>query len=155
MKNILALLILASVLFADVGPAPVAPDITVVFLKDGNGYAGNISLEYICDEKGQLASWGNTSAFSCTNGICRNDGWSFYKLSRCYYPKYGHFEYAINGETKRSGTVAFEKEGNYRVTIDATTGSVKETIYSSTLCPVSLIMLALPLLFITRKGAWN
>lgn len=63
MKKLVLLLIifcaLAALVFADIGPAPKAPKITVFLVKNGAAYEGDISLKYVCDEKGQLSSWGS------------------------------------------------------------------------------------------------
>lgn len=165
MKDILALLVLASVLFADIGPPPAAPDITVMLIKGGQNYTGPMTLIYHCEapEMG-----GNDSpvadremGLDCGNGVCRSNGW-FYKFNPCYYSQGGYFTYNTTGSDaliKVNGNVTFPSGGKYDFTIDMDSGSIKPSRGDGNppACPLPALFLPalLGLALFAGKGAWN
>jgi hypothetical protein len=145
-------LVLASFLFADVGPAPPKPNIEVGFVKDGSPYSGPVTLIYHCNEADESSSpvGQREVTFSCNKGTCRNDEW-FYKFNPCYYPKDGYFKYKIGeGEFKQSANKNFNESGTYSTTIDADKGDF--TISSKSSCNTGLVLalVAAGALFVRR-----
>ncbi len=154
---ILGFALLAAGLFADVGPTPPKPDITVSFSYRGSPYAAVEPVVYHCiaDEQA-LRNWGSTAAFACKNGACSNNEWNFYKLSPCFYPKSGYFTYMFNGTQMRSEGMNFNQGGSYDIRINAPTGEMASRSWSSGACaPAALLPAVLAALFLARNGKWN
>lgn len=159
MKKLAVFLIavLFAVAFADVGPAPPKPDVTVTFIEKGQPYAGIGSVVYHCIADAQaMENWGSEANFTCAGGVCRNDEWQFYKLSPCFYPENGYFTYSFGGKEMRSEGMGFNQSGSYSMEIVASTGELASRSWSSGACaPAAVLALAAAGLFISRKGAWN
>jgi hypothetical protein len=158
MRYAVAFLMLFALVCADVGPAPPAPEITLVFLENGTPYGGQVQASYNCTEPGESDSpvGGRTARFACDAGVCTNGGW-FYKFNPCYYPKLGHIEYEYGGKAGygSTGNLAFEDGIPYRVEIDLDTGAVRKITSNPGICPLSLGAVALVLALYAGRRAWN
>ena len=139
-KYVAALFLLFSFALADVGPSPPKPEITVTFLINGSTYAGPVELAYVCAEQGSGSSPVDTreTAFTCENGVCRNEMW-FYKFNPCYYPKSGYFRYSFAGGANHTTLTAFafDAAGTYTVELNVDSGTGK-TATSTGMCPTSV-----------------
>lgn len=157
MKYALLLLLLCSAAFADVGPGPAKPDITVTFTKGGAPYSGDATLVFHCLENvsGSGAVGENEVAFTCSSGVCRNENW-FYKFNPCFHPSRGYFMYATGGDALvRSSEVSFE-QGGWNVVIDADTGEASQSLEQRFTCPFPLMVLASLSILAFRAGSvWN
>ncbi|MFH1221724.1 MAG: hypothetical protein V1492_01430 [Candidatus Micrarchaeota archaeon] len=141
--TILVLLILvASVAFADVGPAPEKPEITVTFLKGEKSYISEISLVYHCLAPNEAASpvGDRNATFSCSKGVCKNSQW-YYKFNPCFYPEDGYFIYTVGGvENRVNGSGRFNATGEYNVIVNMDNNEITSTTHVN--CGPSLVLLA-------------
>ena len=90
MRLLLFLLaLMVSLSFADIGPGPDAPAITVTFTKGGEVYTAPISAVWHCNapvigndtESGAVGQ--RNVDLSCQMGVCKNQYW-YYKLNPCF-----------------------------------------------------------------------
>jgi len=120
------LLLLLNISFADVGPSPDAPSITLRVLENGEPYAGHVEVRYICtkelppDVEPDDDLFGIYMPLECEDGVCTNPVW-FYKLNECFYSS-GVFEMKDGGGTKSSIEVDLTSPGNYEFSFDVETG---------------------------------
>ena len=152
MRIVFCLLLLCALAFADVGPGPAKPDITVTFTKGGAPYSGDTILVFHCLENvsGSGAVGENEVAFTCSSGVCRNENW-FYKFNPCFHPEKGYFMYAAGGDALvRSSEVSFSESGR-DIVINADDGTISKG-HNISLCPGSFILLAALSLLALR---WN
>ena len=100
---IAALLLLAPLAFADIGPGPVAPSIQVNLVENGQPYDGPMMLTFICSAPDASDSpvGQREMEFACERKVCTNGNW-FYKFNPCFYPENGKFRYIL---TKMEGPV--------------------------------------------------
>jgi len=143
MRFIFLLLVLCAVAFADVGPGPAKPDITVTFTKGGVPYGTDATLVFHCLENvsGEGAVGEDEITFTCSAGVCRDDYW-FYKFNPCFNANRGYFTYALEGDAlKNSSEFAFTETGR-DIVINADDGAVSKG-QNLFLCPGSFILLAL------------
>lgn len=157
----MAFLVFSSLVFADVGPSPSAPDITVTFTRGGEAYTGPITLTYHCyadvigDDTGSPMA-DREVEFSCASGVCTNEQW-FYKLNPCFFPDSGYFEYGIEGTYYvTAGDISFG-ESAYNIVINADTGETATTTSAiSTDCwPIFVIMIVAGFVLLVRNKIWN
>ncbi|MBI5228242.1 hypothetical protein HY988_06645 [Candidatus Micrarchaeota archaeon] len=114
---LLLVLLMASFVFADVGPPPPEPNIKVIFLKDQDYYQGNISLSYVCTLAPGPGPTGEREVnFTCSKGVCTNDYW-YYKFNPCYYPTRGRFAFTLDDGQKRFGPESGFTQGTWIVNI--------------------------------------
>lgn len=143
-KQLFILMILAFSLFADAGPSPAKPDITVTFIKGEDTFgvdASDTNLTFVCQEpNGQDSPVDKHEvAFECATN-CKNTQW-FYKLNPCYYPKAGYFRYIKqDGTQMQTQELSFNESRTYDVKIAIDSGAVKVESQPS-LCPFSLLVL--------------
>lgn len=160
MKRVVLLLMVFGFLFADIGPAPEMPHITVNLMADGQPYSGYFELSYFCTESTVEAEGSNAFDeryidFACTEGTCVNTEW-YYKLNPCFSGANGHFIYEYLGEGMNSDPVSFEQEKTYELYLDLPTGAVTEADdgngdhENGALCSAFILFLLLPLLGISK-----
>ncbi|MFA5076926.1 MAG: hypothetical protein WC488_00690 [Candidatus Micrarchaeia archaeon] len=142
---LLALLLLGTVLFADAGPSPPKPQITVNIEKAGAPYAGALDMVFVCAAEGASNSpvGEREINMTCSSGRCTNDDW-FYKLNPCYYPDIGYFIYRLPGESNYSlpkTVFSFNESMVYEVKLDVETGN-SSVAAKGAACPLSLAILA-------------
>ncbi len=143
-----ALFALFCLAFADVGPSPAPPSITVNFIKGGAPYTGNVQLAYNCtfQNDGDASSpvGQRVVNFACNGGTCTNGGGWFYKFNPCFYPPEGRFQYALDGVSGygSTGNMAFNESLLYKVEVDLDGGSVKKTTTRPGLCPLAFVTFA-------------
>lgn len=107
-------LIFSSIVFADIGPSPDPPEITVMFIEQDAPYLGSMELRYRCNippdaDNGPMGD--REVDFSCNNGVCKNAGW-FYKLNPCFDNNQGYLAYKKPGETEYQKTDILAFSGN-------------------------------------------
>ncbi|MFN7991491.1 MAG: hypothetical protein U0R44_05015 [Candidatus Micrarchaeia archaeon] len=124
----LTMLLAASAVFADVGPAPAAPAV-VVHLENGGKPETSISeITYHClgsdsDDEGAVTK--RLALLSCSGGDCTNSGEWFYKFNPCFKFPGGHFTYKYGSQLIRSVDFNFSGEfKNYELTVDAPSGQI-------------------------------
>lgn len=163
MKKFLIGLLLFAAVFADLGPGPSPPDITLNLIKAGSPYTGNVTVTFLCKGANSSEPRGAVEPYnvelSCTKGKCVAGNW-YYKFNPCFYGN-GSFEIESEGRKVVTDEVSFEKEGGtYDFTVDVETGNINETgnMNSSSYsqipnCPSSFILLSIPALaaFFARK----
>ena len=148
---------LASVAFADVGPGPAKPDITVRFMKGDEPYVGEVTAMFRCWDTTEESEgiMGETDVkLSCNAGVCNNEQW-FYKFNPCFYPETGEIIYEVGGNGYTTGgVVSFPNPNKYEVTLDVDSGEalVNEMDLENGLgCPLPMFALgSLALLAIVR-----
>ncbi|MEM3364237.1 MAG: hypothetical protein QXS93_01875 [Candidatus Micrarchaeia archaeon] len=148
---VVALAILG-IVFADIGPSPQAPEISVSLLKGGVSYSGEAVVEFVCLDAGPADDspvGERVIQLRCNKGSCTNEMW-FYKLNPCYTPGKGKFRYKLEGwdEYKETGLFDFSKPGKYIIMLDAETGNYSKSWSSGScqgiiafLCAVGLLAL--------------
>ena len=125
------LLLLASPLaFADVGPSPERPTITVDILENGQTYDGPMMLTFICSAPDASDSpvGQREMEFTCERKVCTNGAW-FYKFNPCFYPVNGTFRYILTkmeGPVIASGNASFPASGDYALVLDVGTNVLSE-----------------------------
>jgi hypothetical protein len=134
MKAMMVFLMLAAcpLAFADIGPGPETPEITVTFTKDGDVYTGPLSVMWRCNEPaiGNDTESGAVGQrivhLSCQMGVCTNENW-FYKFNPCFGADDGHIRYktADQADYSSTGTLSFGPYGG-SLTIDIDTGQVSD-----------------------------
>lgn len=127
MRAIVFVLVLAlfGMAYADVGPSPAAPSITLRVLENGEPYTGYVEVTYICSEElppdvePDDDLFGIYMPLECEDGVCTNYDW-YYKLNDCFYSS-GVFEMKNGGETKSSIEVDLTSPGDYEFSFDVET----------------------------------
>lgn len=162
MKKLLILLLVLPLMFADFGPAPPAPRVTVKLYGPGiEGatpipYGGEMNVTYYCNasmlnlSSDLIHNWGYRVNFICANWECHNDGWGIYKFSPCYYPEHGYFNYSINGLEMTSQDLGFADGNNYDVKVDMYTGKILSDEKSQPICPFFALIIGLVVLAYIR-----
>lgn len=140
------LILLVSLSFADVGPGPTRPDITVRFVQNGEPFAGEMDAMFRCwhgNASGEGIMDQTDVDLVCENGICKPEGW-FYKFNPCFYPEQGEVIFSPSeGVIKTTGGVVSFPEGKtYNVEIDVDSAETV-TEESGPACPTALIMFSL------------
>lgn len=146
---IISLLILnfVGMVYADVGPSPEPPKVTVN-LVSGNAPATDINeIVYHCygeSNSSDSVVSDRLVALPCNNGICKNsDSW-FYKLNPCFSFPYGYFSYQLNGIEKQTEIFNIsEGQSTYDMTFDVQTGELKSSTYTSGFCIAGFVLLGL------------
>ncbi|MBN2478330.1 hypothetical protein JXB01_03510 [Candidatus Micrarchaeota archaeon] len=144
-KKFLILLFVIPLLFADIGPSPPSPEISVLLELEGNPFTEDIPLEYHCSQNHEVSGsiiGQRTVPFSCSEGACTSEGW-FYKLNPCFEDNAGYFTYIYNNKTYTTEPFGVSSGGVYEFTIDVSTGSF--TKKSSLVCPFALAVVLLAL----------
>lgn len=136
MRFLVMLLLAASVVFADVGPAPDPPKVVVHMVKDGQPETSIESITYKCVIPyggGAMMNEPRPVEFHCDGGTCTNDGsdW-FYKFDPCFSFPRGEFTYSYNGKQMVSERFEFSDSfDKYELTIDAPSGHIDSKLGSS------------------------
>lgn len=140
---LVAVLALAATCFADAGPGPTQPDITVRFTKNGAPYTGEARAIFHCGEaplEGTSPMAPREMELACSDGICKNDRW-FYKFNPCFYAKSGSINYVLGGgdafQTTDDG-IGFPEGKAYEITIESEDGRYKAN-ESAKLCPLAIL----------------
>ncbi len=149
--HLLIICFLASVIFADVGPGPSAPEVKLNLLENGKPYTGEATANYLCS----LATTRGPPTGSvepgdvqleCANGVCTSSGW-YYKFNPCFYSK-GKFEITAKGKTVITPEVSVENGGPYSFDVDIATGAIANQGPQSCL---GAILFAIPFLAIIAR----
>ena len=131
MKKLIFLLLVFGLLFADIGPVPEDPDITIYSIYNGELSPNYFELEYFCTEptgnEGSSPVDDRYITFSCTEGDCFNQYW-FYKLNPCFSGADGYFIYQYEGEETHSETVSFNSGQSYTLYLEVTTGELSDQL---------------------------
>ncbi|MDD5337214.1 MAG: hypothetical protein PHS02_01905 [Candidatus ainarchaeum sp.] len=143
-KLALLIIILAgAVIFADAGPSPPKPSITVNLFRSGAPYTGQAELMFVCAlENASDSPIGQREInMTCSNGKCTNQEW-FYKFNPCYYPDVGYFTYRLPGENYSipKNVFSFNESVVYEVKLDVGTGDSSVAV-KGPVCPLSLAIL--------------
>jgi len=154
---IAALLLLAPLAFADIGPGPVAPSIQVNLVENGQPYDGPMMLTFICSAPDASDSpvGQREMEFACERKVCTNGNW-FYKFNPCFYPENGKFRYILTkmeGPVIASGSASFPASGDYALVLDVGTnmlsqgnGPLPEPPVPPSPCPAAVLLLPLVVL---------
>jgi hypothetical protein len=126
---ILSLLIMA-LAFAD-APPPMQPSVHISLANNGQPYAGEAKLTYLCSLAGNhtITNLSDTKpgniAINCSNGICAASEWfEWYSYSNpCFYST-GMFMVQAENGTLTSQEISLEKGGYYKFTLDIATGAL-------------------------------
>lgn len=154
MRSMLIFLIslsLFSFVWADIGPSPTSPSITV-FL-NGSSASQIKEIVYNCNVSKRDSSTNimdiRTVKFNCTNNVCQNTNW-FYKLNPCFSSA-GFFSYNINGKTMKTKQMNFSSGKRYDIYLNTDSGKthIQRPGTSSTLC---MIVFVIPILLGTFIG---
>jgi len=126
--------------FADVGPAPPAPQVTVYIVQNGQPETSVTSITYNClgaETQKTGAVEPTPMTLDCSNGTCTNSNW-YYKLNPCYYFPWGHFSYEFNGKTIKTENMSFDEMYKfYTIVIDAPSGDIRSRLGSNAPLPSS------------------
>jgi hypothetical protein len=120
---ILGLIFLISFTYADVGPGPTKPDITIWMQENGSTHTEIDQITYHCngtDNRGTGAVEISAIDFTCVKGACKNNNW-YYKFNPCFYSS-GYIGYTVNGESKKSEWIDFSEAKQYTYNLDVVTG---------------------------------
>lgn len=151
MKKYLILMLLASLLFADISP-PSAPDVIVTITKNNKLYTENIELEYDCNIHGDNASaYKIDLGFKCNEGVCKNYGWT-YMFIRCPNSE-GYFRYSLDDgktSTEISEPIGFNDSGTYNIALDLDEG-IQSVEYNQACLPLFLIFGFMATVFAKKK----
>jgi len=127
---ILILCILASVIFADVGPGPEPVVIKLNLLENGKPYIGDANATYLCSlatergsPKGSVKP--GDIEMECFEGKCNTAGW-YYKFNPCFHSK-GNFSVTAKGKTVVSPEISVEDKTYYNFNFDLDTNQITET----------------------------
>ncbi|MBU0532047.1 hypothetical protein KKB44_00990 [Candidatus Micrarchaeota archaeon] len=121
MRSPVIFLLLGTLVFADIGPSPSQPPLTVIFTQNSQVYDGPITLLYHCSLPVLPNSGGPMSDrevnMSCSQGVCTNDFW-FYKFNPCFDNGEGYFSYQTSNQQFRSTNPISFNDSGALVTID-------------------------------------
>ena len=112
--------------FADVGPGPDPPQITVNLVANHQPYTGSATATFLCSDVNSSDNAITSPVaphnveLSCANGKCVNDGW-YYKFNPCFYSK-GKISVQAEGKTTVSPEYSFESPGSYILYADVAGG---------------------------------
>jgi len=140
---LVAVLTLAAICFADAGPGPPQPEITVKFTKNGAPYTEEARAIFHCGEvplEGTSPMAPRDMELTCSDGICKNERW-FYKFNPCFYAKNGSIKYILGGGDAFQTTdenIGFPEGKAYEITIGSENGGY-QTNESAKLCPLSIL----------------
>ena len=116
---------LASFCFADIGPSPTPPGVTVYLVKDGAPFTNITTITYHCMGQNSTDEGSVTKVLTnldCNNGTCIIKGW-FYKFNPCFHFPSGFFSYDYEGKTMNSDSFNnTENAAKYEFTLDVSTG---------------------------------
>ncbi len=132
---VIALLALAALAFADVGPSPAPPSVMVHMESDGAPDASVSQITYHCMGDSSTDTGAVTQramALSCNGGNCTNSGGWFYKFNPCFGVPGGYFTYDYQGSPVQSGD--FSVSGNfssYEMTVDSPSGEITNSSASN------------------------
>jgi hypothetical protein len=122
-----ALLFAVSLAFADIGPGPSKPGITIWMQENGATHTEIDEITYHCngtDNQGNGSVEISTLNIPCVKGACRNSDW-YYKFNPCFYSS-GYFSYNLSGQEKKSEWIDFLDSKKYEYSLDMSTGKFKE-----------------------------
>lgn len=147
---LLALILVLPMAFADVGPSPAPPKVTVYLVKDGSPAAGVSEMTYHCTA-GEVSETASAVEpypinLTCSGGTCTNDNGWYYKFNPCFSFPGGYFTYVFDGNNVQ--TENFSVGGcssGCVVTVDAPTGQIESIRVSETpgICTPALVLGAL------------
>ena len=128
--------------FADVGPAPPAPNIEVSLFKNGALYTDEASVAFHCvslEPEGESPVGNRDVNLTCSNGICKNEDW-FYKFNPCYTPDNGVLRYKLKGwdSYKETGSFNFSNPVKYEIVLDVDNGNYTTTSKTGCLGMIAL-----------------
>lgn len=129
----LAVLFFSAVLFADIGPAPASPEVTVSFTRAG-APVSYTEIEYsyyscsVTPDDGDIY-YGSMSQrvvnMTHSGGVFMPLGW-FYKFNPCFYGGNATVVYKLAGEqSHRVSQVFFVSDGSNTVFIDVSSGTAE------------------------------
>jgi len=124
---VMAFLLAVPLAFADIGPGPEIPDITVTLMESGQPAGGVESITFHCmgvesAEPGSVNPY--PVDFPCSGGVCTNSGAWYYKFNPCFMFEEGYFSYMYNGKQIRSESFNASTPGRNNMVIDAPTGQI-------------------------------
>ncbi len=126
-KTVFLLLLLFGVLFADIGPSPEPPQVSIQLTEAGNPYSGSISISYVCSVPNENSDTGpmgqRAIELSCSNGICTNEGW-FYKLNPCFSGSQGYFSYEWKEDNMSTDDFALQSSNEYGFELELSDASL-------------------------------
>jgi hypothetical protein len=127
---LLIVCILASVIFADIGPGPEPVVIKLNLLENGKPYTGEATAIYQCSlatergpPKGSVEP--GDKQMECFEGKCNTAGW-YYKFNPCFHSK-GNFSVTANGKTIVSPEISLEDNTYYVFDFDLATNQITKT----------------------------
>lgn len=142
--------------FADAGPGPAVPKVTIHMMDGGKPAESVTEVTYHCMGV-ESAETGAVNPYpvglQCTKGVCTNDGGWYYKFNPCFNFPEGHLTYEYNGKQVRTENVGSNKSyENHDITVDAPTGQISGNV--NTTCNLTGFVLAAVLgasLMLSRK----
>jgi len=157
---VVALMLLALPLaFADVGPGPAAPTVTVHLVRNNASFTGISTITYHCMDS---TGWNASSPvqpvpvnLSCSAGTCTNDAGWYYKFNPCFSFPEGYFSYGIGGSEKRTDEFnVYDSSGSYDLTIDVDSGAITsgKGPPSPGCLPATAILAVLAAALLARRG---
>ncbi|VVB57008.1 Uncharacterised protein [uncultured archaeon] len=153
---LLALLLMAPVLLADIGPPPPRPQIMVQVTENGTPYMGEIRAVYHCPNAGE--EQGTVSPYNvnltCKQGTCTNSNW-YYKFNPCYYSQ-GFVEVSAAGKTVSTPEMDLKDAGPYQMRVDLASGQsgpvpLQDAIPLWALGILALVVVAGGVLLLSRR----
>ncbi len=118
--------------FADVGPSPQAPKVTVHLVKNNAPVTTVSEIIYHClgstEENASSPVAPAPIKLECTAGTCTNEGGWYYKFNPCFSFPGGYISYDLGqGEVKTRDFSFNQTYQNYDMTIDAESGNITST----------------------------
>lgn len=119
--------------FADVGPSPSPPQVTVHLVNAGAPETSISEITYHCmnttDTDASSAVDPYPIRLSCSGGNCTNAGSWYYKFNPCFDFPDGYFSYDFGGKSVRSEQLNMSGGlKNYDITVDAPTGQISSRV---------------------------
>jgi hypothetical protein len=153
---LVAMLFLAALplAFADVGPSPQAPRVTIHLVKNNAPLTTVSEITYHClGSTGENASSPVAPApmkLECAAGECTNENGWYYKFNPCFAFPGGYISYDLGqGEARTSNFTISQTQQSYDMTIDVESGSITSTTPPSGCLPAFLLLLVPAML---RRG---
>lgn len=123
----IAFAMLAAPVFADVGPGPASPTLSIVLYQNGERFAGDANATYLCSlaktrgpPSGAVAP--GDMPLNCSGGVCVIGNW-YYKFNPCFASA-GMVQVTTANGTSVSREFTMATGGNYGFDMDVDTGRV-------------------------------